>query len=355
MADRTLRRGVDRRPLIAVWADGDPSQVSPVASQLYGDWVIYIVRSAEEALAKVESKGADAVVTELVLSGASGIDLLRAVRLRGFALPVIVVTSHGSLAAGFAAARLGAFEVIEKPVAANELAFALHSAIASIESESIFQPLHFLGMPEESSVLGLRTYDSALDVGRTREPDGEIERLAKIAVGRDLTILQFGGVIAEIHRLAGNHVPTGAGSDHVRGELPVGEIGVITAEPRAAQMLAAYESCRPRRPLPSPLDVASAADLCVTSASELLRRTIGMSLNQAHNLATIRRAVVRLAAGTEQVAQIVYQIGLSSPANFDHLFHRMVGLSPNGFRRLLHTYESCGVPSRASHRGRLSM
>ncbi|HEX6913364.1 MAG TPA: sigma-54 dependent transcriptional regulator [Longimicrobium sp.] len=70
---------------------------------------------AEEALERLQSVGADLVVTDLMMPGMKGQALVRQVRDTFPEVPVIAVTAFGSVRDAMALTREGAFDYLEKP------------------------------------------------------------------------------------------------------------------------------------------------------------------------------------------------------------------------------------------------
>ena len=73
------------------------------------------------ALAAVEQRRADAVVTDWKMAEMDGIELLRELRRRRPELPVILITAYGSVSSAVAAMREGAFDYVTKPFDNDEL------------------------------------------------------------------------------------------------------------------------------------------------------------------------------------------------------------------------------------------
>jgi len=71
---------------------------------------------AEEALARHELDGIDAVVTDLKMPGTDGLELLRRLAAAAPELPVIVLTGHGTVASAVECMQAGAQEYLVKPV-----------------------------------------------------------------------------------------------------------------------------------------------------------------------------------------------------------------------------------------------
>ncbi len=86
--------------------------------------------SVEEALRALNQEGRfDAVLTDLRMPGASGLDLLRAVRSRDARALVFVLTAFGDAAAAGEAIRAGAYDFISKPYDLPTLRRAIAQAL----------------------------------------------------------------------------------------------------------------------------------------------------------------------------------------------------------------------------------
>lgn len=88
--------------------------------------------SAEDFLSAVQPDWRGCVVLDLRMPGMSGLELQRCLRERGPALPVIVITAHGDVAAARQAFLADAIDFIEKPFDAGQLLAAVERALAGI-------------------------------------------------------------------------------------------------------------------------------------------------------------------------------------------------------------------------------
>lgn len=70
----------------------------------------------EEALALINEMPFDLIISDIVLEGASGTELLRYIRQTGVQCPVVMITGFPNLDSAAEAVRLGAFDYISKPV-----------------------------------------------------------------------------------------------------------------------------------------------------------------------------------------------------------------------------------------------
>jgi two-component system, NtrC family, response regulator AtoC len=80
-----------------------------------------VAGDAEKALELLESLRPDVVFADVRLPGMSGIELLRRIREFDPAIPVIIMTAHGTIEGAVEAVKLGAFDYMKKPVDLEEL------------------------------------------------------------------------------------------------------------------------------------------------------------------------------------------------------------------------------------------
>ncbi len=85
---------------------------------------------AESFLAAWRADWSGCVVTDLRLPGMSGLELQAALRSRGAALPVIVITAHGVGPSARVACRAAALDFLEKPFDDAQLRAAIDTAFA---------------------------------------------------------------------------------------------------------------------------------------------------------------------------------------------------------------------------------
>ena len=87
--------------------------------------------SGERALTELERTPADAVITDLRMEGMDGLALFDAIRQRWPALPVIILTAHGSIQDAVEATRRGVHQFLTKPFDPPELLEQLERALAA--------------------------------------------------------------------------------------------------------------------------------------------------------------------------------------------------------------------------------
>jgi YesN/AraC family two-component response regulator len=87
------------------------------------------VSSAEEALTLLFEKSFHLVLTDLLLEGMGGLDLLENIKVISPRTLVVVITGYGSLKTAVAALRLGVYDYLIKPCDENELVLRVHRAL----------------------------------------------------------------------------------------------------------------------------------------------------------------------------------------------------------------------------------
>jgi two-component system repressor protein LuxO len=92
-------------------------------------WSLGHAATAAEARAAFDGGAVDAVLLDLRLPDADGLDLLREIRSRPAAPPVIVITANGSVATAVAAMQAGAADFLVKPFPQERLLVTLRNAL----------------------------------------------------------------------------------------------------------------------------------------------------------------------------------------------------------------------------------
>jgi len=80
-----------------------------------------VAGDAEKAFELVQSLRPDVIFADVRLPGMSGIELLKRIREFDPAIPVIIMTAHGTIEGAVEAVKLGAFDYMKKPVDLEEL------------------------------------------------------------------------------------------------------------------------------------------------------------------------------------------------------------------------------------------
>jgi len=92
-------------------------------------FTVLALPSAEAAMPHLGADFPGVLVTDVRLSGASGLDLLQHCRNAAPGVPVILVTGHGDITMAVQAMREGAYDFIEKPFGADRLTETVRRAL----------------------------------------------------------------------------------------------------------------------------------------------------------------------------------------------------------------------------------
>lgn len=74
-----------------------------------------------EAIGYLDRMDLDVIITDIILGGRTGVDLLRTVRDRGLRTPVVMITGEPNVETASESVRLGAFDYLPKPVTREAL------------------------------------------------------------------------------------------------------------------------------------------------------------------------------------------------------------------------------------------
>jgi DNA-binding NtrC family response regulator len=88
-----------------------------------------VVASGAEALQQVAADQFDLVITDIVMPGMGGLELLREVKAYDPALPIIVITAYGTVESAVQALRAGAYDYITKPFETDEIKLTVAKAL----------------------------------------------------------------------------------------------------------------------------------------------------------------------------------------------------------------------------------
>jgi nitrogen regulation protein NR(I) len=89
-----------------------------------------LAENGEAGIDQLRSEKFDIILTDLIMPGISGMDVLREVIASKVAIPVIVMTAFGTVQTAVEAMRSGAFDYITKPFNLDELMVVLEKALS---------------------------------------------------------------------------------------------------------------------------------------------------------------------------------------------------------------------------------
>src|ERR687884_2298715 len=128
------------RPSILV-VDDDPDLLRLMQIRLSAaGYAVTTAESAERALAQLAVARPRVVVTDLRMTGMDGMALFQAIQQQNAALPVIILTAHGTIPDAVAAVKSGLFGYLTKPFDAKTLLTEVERALTLGGGTSIGAP-----------------------------------------------------------------------------------------------------------------------------------------------------------------------------------------------------------------------
>ncbi len=109
---------------------------------------VHTASSGAQALAMLRREPVDVVLTDLMMPGTSGLDLLRTLQDLGGDVQVVLVTAHGTIETAVEAMRRGAYDFLEKPLKRMRVVKAVRRAAEHrrllVENRTLRAELHAL-------------------------------------------------------------------------------------------------------------------------------------------------------------------------------------------------------------------
>ncbi len=219
-----MLRTEDKRARLLV-VDDDPQVRGILCNYLGGAYTCAAAASAEEALALLGGCAFDLVLSDILMEGISGLELLRHVRAHNPDLPVIMISGVQTTENPIAAMRAGAYDYIMKPFDLEQVELAVARALErrelvearrrhesrleelvaqrTAELEGAYRSL------EEVYRVTLKALTAALEA-RDDETHGHSERVVgySLRLGRELGLeagqlrsLEFGALLHDIGKV----------------------------------------------------------------------------------------------------------------------------------------------------------
>jgi DNA-binding response OmpR family regulator len=120
------------------------------------DYEVETALSGEEALKKDKEKPYDLIITDLMMPGISGMDLLTSLKTVRPEVIIIIITGYPTIKTAVQSVKIGAFDYLPKPFTPNDLRSLVSRALKSAKRKSEDQPLP--PMPEDLFVMEGHTW-----------------------------------------------------------------------------------------------------------------------------------------------------------------------------------------------------
>ncbi|NTX61323.1 sigma-54-dependent Fis family transcriptional regulator [Myxococcus sp. CA051A] len=122
--------------------DDDPAVAKVLGALLsQAGLTTHAARDGKEALAMLERKPVDVVVSDVRMPGMDGMQLLNEVAKGWPDVPVILLTAHGTVPLAVEAMKAGAADFVLKPFDREEILFTIRKALLRAQGEAAHEPL----------------------------------------------------------------------------------------------------------------------------------------------------------------------------------------------------------------------
>jgi two-component system nitrogen regulation response regulator NtrX len=141
--------------------DDEPSILQTLSGLLSDEgFEVSTAVNGYEALKVIDSESPDLVLLDIWMPGIDGIETLQEIKKSNPHIQVIIITGHGTIETAVRATKLGAFDLIEKPLSIDKVIVAINNA------------LNFRRLEEENKYLRKKTLEKNSicgDCAKTRE------------------------------------------------------------------------------------------------------------------------------------------------------------------------------------------
>jgi two-component system nitrogen regulation response regulator NtrX len=111
-------------------ADDEPSILQSLSGLLTDEgFEVVTADNGYEALKVIDAEAPDLVILDIWMPGIDGIETLKEIKKANAVLPVIIITGHGNVETAVRATKLGAFDLIEKPLNIDKIIVAINNAL----------------------------------------------------------------------------------------------------------------------------------------------------------------------------------------------------------------------------------
>lgn len=143
-------------------------------------YTVETAEKAEDAYQLLETSTFDLILTDILLPGVDGIELLRRVRERSSEQLTVIMTAYASLETAVEALRAGAYDYVVKPIIHEEIKQIVANALRqkALQSENAFLKKQIK-----------KEYDFSTIVGESQAIQDVIEEVKKIAAAKSCLLL----------------------------------------------------------------------------------------------------------------------------------------------------------------------
>ena len=139
-------------------------------------YIVEMAPSGEEAISKLKADGFDLIITDLVMPGKGGLEVLAAAKEINPDCAVIILTAHGNMSSAVKSLRLGADDYLCKPCDKDELVSRIERCLEVVRmKEALRESYDLLELKVRERTIELEELNTALNVLlKKREKDQKL-------------------------------------------------------------------------------------------------------------------------------------------------------------------------------------
>ncbi len=160
--------------------DDEPSIVQSLSGLLSDEgYKVSTAFNGHDALKVIDSDSPDLVLLDIWMPGLDGIETLKEIKKYNPHVQVIIITGHGTIETAVKATKLGAFDLVEKPLSIDKIILTINNA------------LNFRRLEEENKYLRTKTLEKG-SIDGDSERTQDLRKNIEIAAPSDTWILISG-------------------------------------------------------------------------------------------------------------------------------------------------------------------
>ena len=117
------------KPRILVIDDESAIRDSLKMTLEYDGYDVMLAATGEEGVKLVEREAPDLVFLDIKMPGMDGLEVLQRIKALNEAVPVVIISGHGTVSTAVEATKAGAFDFIEKPLASERVLVTIRNAL----------------------------------------------------------------------------------------------------------------------------------------------------------------------------------------------------------------------------------
>ncbi len=160
--------------------DDEPSILKSLSGLLFDEgFEVQTATNGYEALKIIDAESPDLVLLDIWMPGIDGIETLKEIKNNNPYIQVIIISGHGTIETAVKATKLGAFDLIEKPLSIDKVIVAINNA------------LNFRRLEEENRYLRKKTLEKHTITGNS-PPVATLKKQIAVAAPTDAWVLITG-------------------------------------------------------------------------------------------------------------------------------------------------------------------